>query len=381
MEHTELRSDGSHRGSSSCPCGITRKLLMNDSARPCTCNSKSAASGSESIESPGSSSLAYSVNTGGQPFSKLPREIIVYIFEFLNYDEIAQLRPVCKSFDDICKSMLNEGYYKMEKFHSDSLKKVKSQLPRRESERRTHRLARHGDILMAIETRLSLLSMTYGKFIEQNLCCFIPGRVIDEVRRIIKLVNTDQDPPRPHEVLQELRDISSMAMEHFDECIQPRLRAKITDRLSGGLSDPLLAAANLAIVEANDTVMGYRPGFRIASMSNLAPHYTGSVYQTIADHSRKVAKLESKTKELEKRIKEKDKKLQEISERLNVSNVVIEKLTGRVAEVEKQLVEVRSMLRKDSCEVATSRSSKFPADDLDVCELQPRAKKSRWDLN
>jgi len=55
---------------------------------------------------------------------------------------------------------------------------VKARLPRRESERRTHPLARHVDILGAIETRISLLSMTYSKYIDQGLCCFIPGKVI-----------------------------------------------------------------------------------------------------------------------------------------------------------------------------------------------------------
>ncbi len=34
-------------------------------------------------------------------------------------------------------------------------------------------------------------------------------------------------PPRPHEILQELRDISSMAMEHFDEKVVPILKKKM----------------------------------------------------------------------------------------------------------------------------------------------------------
>ena len=43
------------------------------------------------------------------------------------------------------------------------LKGVKAKLPRRESERRNHKLSRHCDILTAIETRISLLSMTFLK--------------------------------------------------------------------------------------------------------------------------------------------------------------------------------------------------------------------------
>lgn len=42
---------------------------------------------------------------------------------------------------------------------------------------RNHPLAKHSDILTCIETRISMLSMTYTKYIEVNLCCFIPGKV------------------------------------------------------------------------------------------------------------------------------------------------------------------------------------------------------------
>ena len=84
---------------------------------------------------------------------------------------------MCQRFNEISKRVLNHGFHKVEKYHSQCLKYVKSQLPRRESERRNHPLARHCDILTAIETRLSLLSMTFKKFIDLNFCCFIPGKV------------------------------------------------------------------------------------------------------------------------------------------------------------------------------------------------------------
>ena len=37
-------------------------------------------------------------------------------------------------------------------------------------------------------------------------------------------MKTAKNPPRSHEVLMELRDISSMAMEHFEEKILPSLK-------------------------------------------------------------------------------------------------------------------------------------------------------------
>jgi len=52
-------------------------------------------------------------------------------------------------------------------------------------------------------------------------------QVLDEVYRVLRSVHLDPNPPRAHELLQELRDISSMAMEHFDEKIAPRLKSNL----------------------------------------------------------------------------------------------------------------------------------------------------------
>lgn len=114
----------------------------------------------------------------------------------------------------------------MTRRHANDLKNIKAQLPRRESERRNHPLAKHSDILTCIETRLSMLSMTYTKYMDLGLCCFIPGKVIDEVLNILKIVETTNKPLRAHEVLQELRDISSMATDHFDDEIAPVLKQR-----------------------------------------------------------------------------------------------------------------------------------------------------------
>lgn len=139
------------------------------------------------------------------------------------------------------------------RLHVQHMKIIKSQLPRRESERRcvlfavhfvafhiliaflcciisrNHRLARHADVLQCIETRISMLMMTYNKYIEANMCCFIPGRVIDEVLRLLRLVGNTSEQFRAREILQELRDITSMAIEHFDEKIAPDLKKQYQD--------------------------------------------------------------------------------------------------------------------------------------------------------
>ncbi|XP_040156007.1 uncharacterized protein LOC120896151 [Anopheles arabiensis] len=170
-------------------------------------------------EEPAAASSGTSIN-----FLDLPDCMIEQVLEYLSYDEIAKKRIVCRKIDRICQSLLNRGFIKMIRKHNMNLKAIKSQLPRRESERRNHPLSKHSDILTCIETRISMLSMTYSKFIEKELCCFIPGKVIDEVLNILGLIENTSRPLRAHEVLQELRDISSMAIEHFDENIAHRLK-------------------------------------------------------------------------------------------------------------------------------------------------------------
>ncbi|KAG8232389.1 hypothetical protein J437_LFUL012532 [Ladona fulva] len=157
-------------------------------------------------------------------FLDLPLIVLEKIFSYLSYDEISRCRIICKRIDVVCKKLLTMGFLNVEKYHAQCLKAVKAQLPRRESERRNHSLSRHCDILTAIETRLSMLAMTFMKYVDIGLCCFIPGKVIDEIYRVLWSVQKSKCLPRAHEMLLELRDISSMAMEHFDEKIVPDLK-------------------------------------------------------------------------------------------------------------------------------------------------------------
>lgn len=62
------------------------------------------------------------------------------------------------------------------------------------------------------------------------MCCFIPGKVLDEIRKVLNLVSTPKEGLRAHEILQELRDISSMAIEHFDEHVVNLLKRRYTTR-------------------------------------------------------------------------------------------------------------------------------------------------------
>lgn len=205
----------------------------------------------------------------------LPDIVLETILSNLTYDEISRYRIVCKQFDRICKKLLNRGFNLMEKYHAQCLRAVKSQLPRRESERRSHPLARHCDILTAIETRISMLSMTFIKYVDLNLCCFIPGKVIDEIFRVLRLIRDSKTPPRAHEILQELRDISSMAMEHFDEKILPDLKHSICTSVVSNVSS-----------------------YEIPGGSLMISHHTASPNSSTLSHSYSTEKLNQTFKEI-----------------------------------------------------------------------------------
>ncbi|CAL1276019.1 unnamed protein product [Larinioides sclopetarius] len=153
----------------------------------------------------------------------LPPEIIQHILRNLSFDAISKLRMVSKYFNEICSSLLNSEFnhlraVMLQKFHS-----IKALMPRRESARRKHPLARESDIIETLHMRLSLLHMTFGKHIERNYCCFFPGEIIDEIYRILRYIRSTLCLNRAYKVTDELFDLSTMAMEYFKEHIEPSL--------------------------------------------------------------------------------------------------------------------------------------------------------------
>lgn len=201
------------------------------------------------------------------PLLSIPDVALEKILSYLPFDQVAQMRVICRRIDWICQAHLNRGFRAAEQFHAKCLKQVRAKLPRRESSRREHPYSRHCDILTAIGTRISLLAMTFCKYIDVELCCFIPGKVIDEIFRVLRICN-EKNPPRAFEVLQELRDISSMAMEHFDEKIVPTFK----------VNPHSPAAAAAAVASTYDPIYNSVSPSKILSGSYLSitgPSYLG----------------------------------------------------------------------------------------------------------
>jgi F-box protein 28 len=47
--------------------------------------------------------------------------------------------------------------------------------------------------------------MTFMKYVDLDLCCFIPGKVIDEIFTVLRTIQAERNPPRAYEVLQVMK--------------------------------------------------------------------------------------------------------------------------------------------------------------------------------
>jgi len=306
---------------------------------------------------------------------QLPETVFEQALLCLRYETIAKLRGVNRKFNTTCKRLLNKGFRNAEKYHMKCLREVKAMLPRRESERRNHKLSRHCDILTAIETRISLLSMTFIKFVDLDLCCFIPGKVIDEIFSVLRTIQADENPPRAYEILQELRDISSMAMEYFDEKIAPGLSKQLqpVSPIKFGHAPYMAGMASMAGIVTGGSNFALRYTHVDSSTPTTSRLPIGcsedhlglsepghgfrrsAVMRSLDSVSRVNKKLTRTTNRLVNALKKQadtakanmeiqNKKIAELDKRIDLRNEVIEQQNARLSEQEEKLSEMNRRL-------------------------------------
>ncbi|GLD65203.1 F-box only protein 28 [Lates japonicus] len=176
-------------------------------------------------------------------------------------------------------------------------------------------------------------------------CCFIPEsvfmvtiahkppwlKVIDEIYRVLRYVNSTRAPQRAHEVLQELRDISSMAMEYFDEKIVPILKKKLP---GADLSGRLIGSAPVA-----------GPSTSLTTMSLLAKNTPSrsemtKVQQQVKVNGASMTVLRREMQEIRVKQLEQQKQLQDQEQKLLEQTQVIGEQNARLAELEHKLREL-----------------------------------------
>ncbi|XP_011302514.1 F-box only protein 28 [Fopius arisanus] len=298
---------------------------------------------------------------------ELPDVVLETILSNLSYDELARLRIVCKHFDRTCQQMLNRGFSLMEKYHGQCLKNVKSQLPRRESERRNHALARHADVLTAIETRISMLSMTFMKYVNLHLCCFIPGKVIDEILRVLRLIKDTKFPPRAHEILQELRDISSMAMEHFDEKILPVLKQSACTSMVNAVSSYELPGSSFMISHHNST-----PTTSVYGQHTLTAENWNNTMRAVFIKTRKnrlsFLNVEAAMKKLRLRLKRQACFIHLQSKKLQNQSKKIHEQEQQISEMRRHFEEWEQKIGDLTAELSRSREEPLKGEKIESCK-------------
>lgn len=267
-----------------------------------------------------------------------------------------------------CGRLLTTGFLSVERYHSGCLKKVKAQLPRRESERRNHPLARHCDILSAIETRLSLLGMTFMKYVDCKLCCFIPGKVVDEIYKLLRIVESSQNISRVHDLLQELRDISSMAMEHFEEKIAPKLKAQIQTRTPSFAAITAASKITMRALPGQGTLFSYKSPFRTGGSEEISK-LQQSVKQLTEQHRKDIKTLTQTVREQKAQLAEHQERIRLLEDRL------VQNVSRSPVKSESKIMETVKKGKKESCDDQVSvvahctRSKRRAADpQLAVCK-------------
>lgn len=297
----------------------------------------------------------------------LPEVALEKILSNLSYDEIAKSRRVCRKFNQVGGNLLSRSFFQIEKRHSAIYKRMKSMLPRRESERRSHPLSRHCDILSAIETRLSMLSMTYLKYIESNVSCFIPGKVLDEIDRILTLVDKVEPAPRTHELLQELRDISSMAMEHFDEIILPRMKHKISERNAVTATTSSLKSTKALFAQVLFTEVQ-----KVKKQTKLNKQQASSMVGLLKTLSLQIKRQAKMLREKTLKIKDQERKLQEQATKLQEQETSIADLKKHVEEWDQKFSELTTEVIRAREDSSTNLST------LTKCNIKPRTGLSKF---
>lgn len=144
---------------------------------------------------------------------------------------------------------------------------------------------------------------------------------------------------KAHEVLQELRDISSMAIEHFDEQIVPYIKKNLSTSprcdsfSSSGLLFDLFASSSSSqplsressascIPEVNAKTPQNPHKSSKSKLSGVVKMYKKQSYQ-IKLQAKQIAKMGISIKDLKRRLDESEVKNRELSENVKVTKGII----------------------------------------------------------
>ncbi|NXU53647.1 FBX28 protein, partial [Turnix velox] len=193
--------------------------------------------------------------------------------------------------------------------------------------------------------------------------------VIDEIYRVLRYVNSTRAPQRAHEVLQELRDISSMAMEYFDEKIVPVLKRKIP---GSDVSGRLLGTAPVPGTSAALTTM------QLFSKQNPLRQDITKLQQQVKTNGTGLTALKKEISELRLKVQEQQKQLQDQDQKLLEQTQMIGEQNARLAELERKLREVmESPVGNSSASGSNEQSSSKRRKVVEATDCPRKSKRLR----
>ena len=60
-----------------------------------------------------------------------------------------------------------------------------------------------------------MLAMTFMKYVDADMVCFFPGKVIDEIYQVLSRIKMDKNPPKAYEMLQVSRVNTKVFLPQF----------------------------------------------------------------------------------------------------------------------------------------------------------------------
>ena len=112
----------------------------------------------------------------------LPTDILFRIYSYLPYTEISQLRHLNYCLNEVCKYIHNDGFKKLQTDFALLRSKCEYNLNHTKNPYQKQ-LMRY--VYGNVHIKLSMLVDTYGLFIRYNMCCFIPGKALDDIYKLV----------------------------------------------------------------------------------------------------------------------------------------------------------------------------------------------------
>lgn len=177
------------------------------------------------------------------------------------------------------------------------------------------------------------------------------------------MVTDSKSPPRAHEILQELRDISSMAMEHFDEKILPDLKHSICSSVVSNVNPYELPTGNLKLTHsASTSVLSH--GFNTNRLNQTFKR----IYSRTRKNKTLVVSVKGQMKKMKQRMNRQGLQMQLQSAKLQEQAKKISEQETQIAELKKHFEEWEQKIGDLTAELSRAREEAQKPDSIDGCK-------------